>query len=74
MKLVKIYKHEVFREYRGVFYCKLKAEIKDIKTEEDEVEKVKLLNVKTLKKYLLYQKSDEWIRHGYQKEMFSILK
>ncbi len=73
LNLVKIYKDDEFKEYRAIFYCKVKAELKNIKTEEEEVEQVKLLHVNTLKKYLLYQKGTEWIRHEYQKEMFSIL-
>ncbi len=72
LELIKIYKDHEFREYRGIFYCKLNPKIHEIKTEEDEVEKVKFVNSKTLKKYLVYQKSESWIRTGYEKEIFSI--
>ena len=72
LKLVKIYKDQDFHEYRGIFYCKLNAELHQIKREEDEVEAVKLLSINTLKKYL-NKKSESWINHDYAKEIFSIL-
>ncbi len=74
LTLVKIYKDHESREYRGVFHCKLKAEIHEIVREEDEVDEVKLIHVNTLKKHLLYKKSESWIRPGYEKEMFSMFK
>lgn len=74
LNLVKIYKDETFREYRGIFYCKLsELEIHHVKREEDEVEKVKLIKLNTLKKYLIHQKHKSWIKPPYAKEMFSVL-
>jgi len=72
LKLVKIYKDHDFHEYRGIFYCKVNAELHQIKSEEDEVDEVKLLSVNTLKKYL-NKKTDKWINHEYAKEIFSVL-
>lgn len=74
LELVKIYKDHKMREYRGVFYCHLKAELHEISSEEDEVDEVKLIHINTLKKHLLNKKSDAWIRPGYEKEMFSMFK
>ena len=73
LTLVKIYKDHETREYRGVFYCKWNAELHEIKKEEDEVEEVKFLNVKTLKHYLLYKKSEQFIKLGYEREMFELI-
>ncbi len=73
LNLVKIYRTEEFKEYRAVFYCKIKAEINDIKSEIEEVDEVKFLRLNTLKRYLLYTNNEKWIRPEYQKEMFSIL-
>lgn len=73
LTLVKIYKDEKMREYRGVFYCKWEAEAHHITREEDEVEKVKFLSLTTLKNYLLYKKHKSWIRPGYEREMFALL-
>lgn len=73
LNLHKIYKTTNFREYRAVFYCKLRAEVSDIKLEEDEVDQVKFLQINTLKKYLLKGDENKWIMPEYQKEMFSLL-
>jgi len=73
LQLVKIYKDHETREYRGVFYCKWNAKPHHIKKEEDEVEEVKFLSIKTLKHYLLYKKHPKWISPGYEREMFSLL-
>lgn len=73
LKLIKIYKDEDFREFRGVFVCKVNAEIHNIQSEEDEVDEVKLISIKTLRKHLLYSKSDKWITPPYAKEIFSLL-
>lgn len=73
LNLLKIYKDHKFKEYRAIFYCKRNVELHKVKIEEDEVDKVKFVNFETLKKYLLYQKSDYWIRPGYEKEMLSAL-
>ena len=72
LKLVKIYKDHEFREYRGIFYCKINTDLSDIKREEDEVEEVKLLSINTLKRYF-NEKPDVWITHDYAKEIFSVL-
>lgn len=74
LNLVKIYKDHAFKEYRGVFYHETDAQIHHIKCEEDEVEEVKFLDLKTVKNYLLYKKHENWISPGYEREMFSILK
>src|SRR3989338_6459989 len=73
LNLLKIYKDNKSHEYRGVFYCKLNLELQHIKREDEEVEKIKLVKLQTLRKYLLYQQPNFWIRLGYEKEMFSIL-
>lgn len=73
LKLLKIYKDDDKREYRGVFYCHINLEPHKIKKEEDEVADVKLIKMTTLKRYLVYQKPDNWIYHGYERELFSKL-
>lgn len=73
LNLFKIYKDHEFREYRGIFYYKWNGEIHEIKSEKEEVDEVKLLNLPTLKSYLLYKKHDSWIRPGYEKEILSHL-
>lgn len=73
LKLVKIYKDDEFREYRGIFVCKVTAELHHIKFEKEEVDKIKLISINTLKKHQLYSKSDKWISHTYAREMFSVL-
>ncbi len=74
LNLLKIYKDNKYREYRGIFYCKWNVNPKEIKIEEDEVEMVKFINLKTVKNYILYQKHEMWVSPEYAKEMFSILK
>lgn len=71
LNLLKIYKDHKFREYRGIFYCKFNVNPKEMIIEEDEVEEVKFINLKTVKRHM--KKSDSWISPGYEKEMFSIL-
>lgn len=71
--LHKIYKDHSRKEFIGVFYHQLDIEADKILMEEDEVEEVKLINKETLKKYILYKKSDFWIKYGYEREMFAIL-
>lgn len=73
LHLLKIYKDHERKEYRGIFYCNLNIKTHEIKIEEDEVEEVKLVHLKTLKNNLLYKKSDAWISHGYEREMFTAL-
>lgn len=73
LKLLKIYKEESFKEYRGVFFCKLPLKIRDVKKEEEEVSDIKLVHARNLKKLLLYNKSKKWIRYGYEKEIFSVI-
>lgn len=73
LNLIKIYKDQETREYRGVFYCKLKVNSKQIIKEDDEVDEVKFLNLKTLKQYLLYKKFSNWISPGYEREIFKLL-
>lgn len=72
LTLFKIYKDDNFREYRGIFYYKWDGKLHEIKSEEDEVDEVKFINLTTLKKYLLYQKSSKWISPGYEKELLSL--
>jgi isopentenyl-diphosphate delta-isomerase len=73
LNLLKIYKDHERKEYRAIFYCKLNIEPHKVKIEEDEVEEVKLVHLKTLKNYLMHKQSDSWISQGYMEEMFSIL-
>lgn len=73
LNLVKIYKSHEHKEYRGVFYYKTTAELHHIQKEEDEVEEVKFLDIKTVRNYLLYKKHENWISPGYEREMFSLL-
>lgn len=73
LSLVKIYKDHRFKEYRGIFYCRLDVDLHHIKKEEEEVDEVKLIHMRTLKKHLLNQKSDDWITQGYEHEVFSII-
>ena len=69
LNLFKIYKDHNRREYRGIFYYKWNGKIHEIISEEEEVDEVKFMNIKTLKKYLLYQKHEKWISPGYEKEL-----
>lgn len=75
LRLVKIYRDDERLEYCAVFYCIWNAEEHEILSEEDEVERVRLVHTKTLKRHLLYNKSNEskWIKPQYAKEMFSAL-
>lgn len=73
LQLLKIYKDHDYREYRGIFYCKWNSEIHEVISEEDEVEEVKFIHIDTLKKHILEDQSDMWIRSGYEHEMFSAL-
>ncbi|HKB88064.1 MAG TPA: NUDIX domain-containing protein [Patescibacteria group bacterium] len=70
LNLIKIYKDHKSREYRGIFYCKLDVKTHQIKSEADEVEKVKLIHFRTVKKYLKSHPS--WISDDYQSEVLSI--
>lgn len=74
LELVKIYKDYETREFRGVFIHKTEASIKHIIREEDEVDEVKFLDLSTVKNYLLYKKQENWIRPGYEREMFARLR
>ncbi|HTK03713.1 MAG TPA: NUDIX domain-containing protein [Alphaproteobacteria bacterium] len=74
LNLLKIYKDRKYREYRGIFYCNWEVDANQIKIEEDEVETVKFINLKTVKNYILYQKHEMWVSPEYAKEMFSVLK
>src|SRR6266404_3404743 len=69
LNLFKIYKDHEFKEYRGIFYYKWNGKIHEIVSEEAEVDEVKFMSLNTLKKYLLYQKSENWIAPGYEKEI-----
>jgi len=73
LNLVKIYKDNRFREFRGVFTCKVDFSLDHVKCEEDEVELSKFLSIPTLKKYLRSDKSGSWIHHSYESEMLAIL-
>lgn len=73
LNLLKIYKNHSRKEFVGVFYCELDIESYHIKMEEDEVDEVKMIGINTLKKHLLYKKSEKWIKHGYEKEIFAVL-
>ena len=73
LNLFKIYKDHKFREYRGIFYCKWNGGLHEVKSEIEEVDKVKFVNISTLKKYLLYQKSPLWCYSGYEKELLLFL-
>ena len=73
LNFVKIYRDDKMREFRGIFYYITDAKLHHITPEEEEVDKVKFLNLKTVKNYLLYKKHQNWISPGYEREMFSIL-
>lgn len=73
LNLLKIYKNHSRKEFVGVFYCELDIESYHIKMEEDEVDEVKMIGINTLKKHLLYKKSEKWITHGYEREIFAAL-
>lgn len=74
LSLVKIYKDNNFREFRGVFICKVDFSLRNIKREEEEVDTSKFLSIPTLKKYLRADKNkSSWVRHPYEKEMLSLL-
>lgn len=74
LNLVKIYKDHNFREYRGIFYYKWNGKIHEVKSEEEEVDKVKFISINTLKKYLIYDKSENWISPSYGKELLTLLQ
>jgi isopentenyl-diphosphate Delta-isomerase len=69
LKLVKIYKDFESREFRAIFYCELDVQEEHVKSEEDEVDKVKFINFKTVRKYL-NQKHASWFTIMYTKEIF----
>ena len=73
LQLVKIYRDDIRLEYCAVFYCNWNAQMQEIVSEEAEVEAVKFVHTKTLKRNLLYRKSTKWITPSYAKEMFSVL-
>lgn len=73
LKLLKIYRDEERKEYRAIFYCKLSLDVDNIKMEEDEVEDIQLIHFKKLKRHLLEEKSESWIYHGYEQELFDTI-
>lgn len=70
LQLLKIYKDEKFKEFRGIFYCVWDTDMSQITLEKEEVEMVKLLHFKTVKKHM--KKAQSWLIPGYEKEMFDI--
>lgn len=74
LKLVKIYKDDEFKEYRGIFVCKWDAKHHEIVSEEDEVSEIKFVKLQTLKKYLGSNTNPNWIRPSYVKDIFSHLR
>ena len=73
LNLLKIYKDSAKKAYTAVFYCELDVEAHHVKSEEDEVDSIKMVNLKTLKHNLLYKKSNSWMQNSYAKEMFDVL-
>jgi isopentenyldiphosphate isomerase len=73
LQLVKIYRDDNRLEFCAVFYCDWDVEEHQITLEEDEVEKVKLVKIKTLKRHMSQKESDKWVLPQYRKEMFSVL-
>lgn len=71
LTLLKIYKDPQYREYRGIFYCKKDVDLDQLKLEVDEVQQVKLLHAKTVKKNM--ENNPKWFNQPYQNEMFSLL-
>jgi isopentenyldiphosphate isomerase len=69
LHLIKIYKDETTKEYRGIFICYWDAEEDHIQMEEDEVDEIKFMHLQDVKKRLL-EAHPEWILPGYEKEMF----
>jgi len=74
LKLIKIYKADEFKEYRGIFHCNIDVDLHYINKEHEEVDEVKFMSVSTIKHYLLYKKHENWISPGYEKEIFPILE
>ncbi|HWA51784.1 MAG TPA: NUDIX domain-containing protein [Patescibacteria group bacterium] len=70
LDLVKIYKADKFKEYRGIFTFKWDGNIDDLKSEEDEVDEVKFININKVKKYL-QEKDSNWCLPGYEEDIFS---
>lgn len=73
LKLVKIYRDDARLEYCAVFYCDWDVEEHHVTIEEDEVERVKLIDARKLKRNLVYKKSNKWVKPQYIKEMFAAL-
>lgn len=73
LNLIKIYKDHETREYRGVFYYKWNGNFEDIISEPEEVDEVRLVDLNTIKRYLLSSKLNTWSRTGYEEEVLSIL-
>src|SRR5258708_529058 len=73
LNLFKIYKDHKFKEYRGIFFYKWNGKLHEIKSEKEEVDEVKFVNLDTLKKYVLYQKHSKYFYSGYEKELLSHL-
>jgi len=73
LELVKIYKADRFKEYRGIFLYKWNGDIQDIKREENEVDEVKFIGLKTLKKHLIHEKDSNWCLPGYEEELFRLI-
>lgn len=71
LNLIKIYKADEFKEYRGIFVYKWGGKVHELKSEEDEVDEVKFIDVKTLKKHLVDNKDSNWCLPGYEEEMFN---
>ena len=72
LKLVKIYKDFDSHEFRAIFYCQLDIDHEHVTSEKDEVERIKFINYKTVRKYI-NQKPDSWFKIIYLREIFSAL-
>lgn len=72
LNFLKIYKDYDRREFRAIFYCELDVEHNNVKSEVDEVEKIKFISFKTVKKYL-NQSNPSWLEIVYRKDIFSAI-
>jgi isopentenyldiphosphate isomerase len=71
--LFKINKYERKKEFQGIHFLQWNGEIKDLKLEKEEIEKVKWFNIDELSKLLNY-KNNDWTIKGYEKELLEHLR
>lgn len=74
LKLVKIYKDPVSRQFRGIYYYKWNGSSEEIISEADEVDEVKWLHLDQVHTYLITEKHPRWYKPGYEEEILPILR